>query len=153
MKGPVQLGVNAHVMNLMPPTVAANQYSDYFTLENAAHVDVIIQTGVVTSACTITVYESTTNGGTVKSAIAFDYYYTSTTTSDIISARTAATAGGISTGTTDALTWVISIDASQLTDTYDWVAVHISTASTYISMAAVLTGMRYGAETPLTAQS
>ena len=145
------IGSRDHLVNILPPTVAANQYSDYFSLGEYARANIIVQTGSVTSACTIVVYESATSGGTSKTAIGFDYFKTSTAASDTFGTRQTATAGGISTGTTNNLQWAIVIDGTELTDGYPYVAVHISTAATQISMAAVLTGSRFGGNPPKSA--
>jgi len=146
------LGVNAHVVNIMPPTAAGNNNSDYFHLKEAEHVDIIIQTGAVTNATTFTVREATSNAGASATAIVFDYYAISTAASDTWSAKTTATVGGVSTGTTNTLAWIISIDASQLSDGYPYLNVHFSTAGTIkFSAAAVLSTLRYATETPLSA--
>ena len=152
MKG-IQLGVAQHVVAILPATVAANQYSTAFNMENAAHVDLVIVQGAVTSSTTIILYESTTAGGTVQTALAFDYYLTATADSDIFSAKTAATSTGIASGTTADITWIVSIDASQLTTDYNWLRLHVSTAATQISGVAVLSGLRYGKEILQTALS
>lgn len=154
MKGTIQHGVNAHVLNILPPTAAVSAtVSDYWTMENAAHVDVIITSGTVGTASTVTVREHQSDGGTAT-AISFSYYNTSTSGSDTYSARTAATTTGVSLSNTSNLTYIISVDASQLSDGHDWMSVAFSTAaSSLISAIAVLSGLRYGKEIPATALS
>jgi hypothetical protein len=153
MKG-IQLAVQQAVANILPPTAAvAATVSDYFTMENAAHVDVVVTTGSVTNASTLTVREHASDGGTAA-AIAFDYYSTATAGSDTFSARTSATAGGISTGTTNNLTFVLSVDAAELTDGSDWLSVAFATAGTIqIAATAILSGLRYASETPVSSLS
>lgn len=151
MKG-FHLGVAGHVVNILPPTSAvAATSSDYFHLKEAGHVDIVILTGTVTNATTVTVYESQTSGGTTQTAITFDYYECTAGT-DTWSAKTSATAGGVSLTTGNDRAMVISIDASQLTDGYPYVMAQFSTAAACkISANAVLSDLRYSTEVNLSA--
>ena len=144
MKG-ISLSEQCQVVSILPSVAATSATeSDYFHLKESAHASIIIQTGVVTNASTITLYESQTSGGTVESAINFDYYSTSTAGSDTFSSKQTATVGGISTGTTNNLCWCIELDASALSDSYPYCAVKFSTAATIqIGAVAVLSGRRY----------
>ena len=147
-KGNIHLGVDGHVVNIIPPVAAGNQTSDYFHLRGAAHVDIVLTTGAVTNATTVTVYESQTSGATVETAIVFSYYELTAGT-DTWSAKTAATVGGISLGTGNNRGIIIAIDAADLTSTYDYIAIKTSTAASCLHSAiAVLGGLRYAKETP-----
>ena len=150
----LNIGSEQHVVNLLVPTAntAGVGTSDTFKMTNAGVVNIVVTTGTVTNAATITVRECTAAAGTSATAIVFNYYNTATADSDTFTALTAATVGGISTGTTNNLTWVIPIHASELTDGYDWINVHFTTAAAIaISAVAVLGDLRYASETNLTA--
>ena len=135
----------------LAPTVAANVFTDYIGMQEYSHIDFLVTFGTITSACTILCYESQTTGGTVKTAIAYSYYQTSTSQSDTWSTRTAATAGGIGSGTTSNTMVCVSVDAAELTDTYEYIALHFSTASTNIGCSAILSGARYAKSPPISA--
>ena len=147
MKGDLSIPVKNHMVTIMPPTAAGNQSSDVFGMKDDGFANILITTGTVTSACTITVEECTAAAGTSATAIVFNYYKTSTAGSETWGTLTAATVGGIATGTTNNLMWSIPIDASQLSDGYPYVRVSITTASTLISMVAVFGGSRYASDT------
>jgi len=135
-----------HVVNILPPVDIGGvaKVSDYFSLKNYAHVDIIITCGVTGNAATITVEESDDASGSSATAIAFDYYQETTAAGDTLAARAAATTAGISTGTNDSTTIVISIDAQKLTDGYPYLVVKATNAAAnLISMVAILSGSRY----------
>jgi hypothetical protein len=148
------LGEYGHVVNILPPTtaIAGTPYSDWFHLKEAAHASIIIQTGTVTSSSTFILYESTDSSGTTTSTIAATYKAVATAASDTFSAKAAFSTSGLTTGTTNNLTWIIDIDAGALTDGYPYLGVNFSsTAAIQISAAAILTGLRYAEDVNLSA--
>jgi len=143
-----------HVVNILPPIdINGGANSDVFSMENAAHVDIIIQFGVQAAATTVTVEECDDFTPSTSTAIAFDYYYEDAAGGDTLSIRTTATAAGFSSSTTNNLIKVISIDASQLTDGYPNLRVVFSdpSGSNIASACAVLSGFRYQQEQTPTA--
>lgn len=152
-------GENVHIVPIYGPTVAVastRNYTDYFHVKEAAHATIIIMTGTNTSASTFIVYESQTSGGTVKTALGTTacvvYKATATSASDTFSAAAAFTTSGLTTTTTGNLTWIIDVDAGQMTDTYPYLTVNISSAaSTAIAALAILSGLRYASDTNLSA--
>lgn len=154
MKG-FNIAEQGHVVNIIPPVDinGGAKVSDYFSMANYGHVDIILTAGVTGAASTVTVEESTTSTGGSTTAIAFSYYAETTNADDTLSTRTAATASGFATSTNDNITYVISIDASQLTDGYPYLVLKMSDpgVSTIVSAVAVLSGSRYQNETTVTA--
>jgi len=146
MKG-FNLPEQGHVVNILPPIDinGAGATSDYFCLKDYHHVDIVIQLGVTGAAATVTVFESDDNAGTDENAIAFNYYAEETDSGDTLGARTAATVAGFATSTNDNIFYIISIDASELTEGYPYLVVKISDpgAATLVNAAAHLTGARY----------
>jgi len=146
MKG-FNLAEGGHVVNITPPIDinGTGATSDYFSLENYSHVDIIVQLGVTGAATTITVEESDDLSGSNTTAIAFGYYAETTAAGDTLGALTAATSSGITGSTNDGVFYVISIDADQLTDGYPCLVVKASdpSAATLYSAVAILSGSRY----------
>jgi len=133
------------LVNLLSPVDIGGvaKTSDYFNLKNASHVDILITCGAITNAATITVEESDDNAGGTTTAIGFDYYAYGAA-DDTPGTRTTVANTGFSTGTTNGVMFVISIDASQLTDGYPYLVVKATNAAAnVIAMVAVLSGVRY----------
>jgi len=146
---------NGHVVNILPPVDinGSAQTSDYFSLKSYAHVDIILTLGVTGAASTVTVTENTSNAGAGATAIAFAYHSEETAAGDTLSTRTAATSAGFATSTNDSITYVISIDASELSDGSPYLALLMSdpTVATLASAVAILSGARYQSEVTPTA--
>ena len=116
----------------------------YCNLENYAHAALIVTMGVVTNDVLIKVYESKDNAGAVKEFKGFDYYEEKTDSGDTLTTRKTAGVGGFQTGTNDDTTFVIEIDASELTADYTYLAILTdNAAAALISVLAVLSGSRY----------
>ena len=147
----ITLVEEGHPIPLQVPTGSTGGvgYSDVFHMKEASHASILIQTGAITNAATITVNECTGAGATGATAIAFKYC--STTATDVFGALTLGTAGGFATGTTNNYNWMIELDASELSDGYPYVCLHFTTAAAiFINAAAVLTGLRYAEDTNAT---
>lgn len=144
-----------HVVNILPPIDinGAGFTSDYFNLELYSHVDIILTLGVTGAASTITLEESDDNTGNDTTAIAFSYYKEETAAGDTLADRASATTAGFATSTNDSLTYVISVDAADLTDGYPYLVLKGSdpSAATLVSAVAVLSGSRYAQENTPTA--
>ena len=149
-----QLGSRGHVVPIYPPTAGVTAgYSDWVSLAEYDHCDFVVQTGAVTNASTIRLFESTTNGGTVAATLAASYYSTSTAGSDIFGSRATLGTAGVATTTTNNLIYVISVDGASLSDTYSHVALHFGTAATIeVGAVAILSGARWGGSPPKSAQ-
>jgi hypothetical protein len=154
MKG-LYLSQVAHIVNAEPPVDinGAGFTTDYFNLKYYQHVSIIITLGVTGAASTITVEESDDSSGSSTTAIAFSYYQEETAAGDTLSTKQSATTAGFSTSTNDNITYVIEIDASQLSDGYPYVVVKGSdpSAATLVSVVAVLSGARYAEDESPTA--
>jgi Flp pilus assembly protein TadG len=144
-----------HVVNILPPLDinGAGFTSDYFDMGLYSHVDIILTLGVTGAASTITLEESDDNSGSSTSAIAFSYYQEETAAGDTLSDRQSATSSGFATSTNDNVTYVISVDAAELSDGYPYLVLKGTdpSASTLTSAVAVLSGSRYAQENTPTA--
>ena len=119
---------------------------DYFSMENYSHASIIVACGVIGNSATILVYESDDASGSNKTAIAFYYHLI---TAGVIGARTLNASTGLVTGTTDAATWIIEIDASELTAGYPFITLVTSAAAAnLITIIPVLSGARYAQAVP-----
>jgi len=146
MKG-ITVAEECHVVNILPPVDinGGAVESDYWSMELYQHASIILTLGVTGAATTFTVFQSDDLDGTDEAAIAFDYYAETTAAGDTLGARTAATTAGIAAATTDGITYVIEIDASELTDGYPCLVLKLSNpaVATLASAVAVLSGARY----------
>lgn len=144
-----------HVVNILPPLDinGSARTSDYFALKNYAHASIVLTLGVTGAASDVTLEESDDNAGNDTSAIGFTYYKEETAAGDTLSTKQTATTGGFSTSTNDNITYVIEVDAAELSDGYPYLVLKMSdpSASTFASAVAVLSGSRYGRDQSLTA--
>jgi len=148
----ISISEEGKIINLLVPTAntAGVGYSTAFHLKEASHATIYVQTGSITNAATVRLYESQTAGLTVAATLAAKYGAASA--NDVFAALATMTTAGFSTGTTNNYSWVIEVDASMLTDTYPYVALHFTTAAAIaISASAILTGLRYAEDVNLTA--
>ena len=149
----ITIAEEAHVVNIIPPVDinGGAVESDYFNLKQYAHASIVLTLGVTGAASTVTLFESDDNGGTDETAIGFDYYAETTDAGDTLGARTTVESTGFATATSDNITYVIEVDAAELTDGYPYLVLKLSDpeVATLASAVAVLSGARYaGAVTP-----
>ena len=150
----MNIAEEAHVVNILPAVdINSGDTSDYFSLKYYRHASIVITAGVTGGASTVTVEESDNNAGNDTTAIAFDYYAETTDAGDTLGDRTAATTSGFAMSTNDNVTYIIEIDADQLTDGYPYLVVKFSNPSgaTYVNASAILTEPRYSQENTPTA--
>lgn len=136
-----------HVVNVLPPVdITGGKTGDVFTMERHAHVSIIIQIGVSAAAFTaILLKECTSFAAAGATAIAFNYYAETTAAGDTLAARAAATAAGITPSANDNIMYIIELDASELSDGYQYVQLALTntTNSVLASAVAILSGSRY----------
>ena len=144
-----------HVVNILPPIDinGAARTGDIFSLKNYTHATILLTLGVTGAASTVTVKECDDFTPTTATAIAFSYYAETTAAGDTLGARTAATTAGFATSTNDSVTYVIEIDAAQLSDGYPCIQLLLSdpSAATLASAVAILSGARYAKDQSATA--
>lgn len=144
-----------HVVNALPPVdLNGGKNTDVINLKNYAHVSFIVQIGVSGGAVpTVKVQECDDAVPTNTTDIAFAAYKEETADGDTLGARTAIAATGLALSTNNNIFYVIEVDASQLTDGYDWVRLSFSdpAASVIGSVVAILSGPRYANDQSATA--
>jgi len=154
MKG-YYVAEEGHVVNILPPKDinGGAQTSDWFNVKKYGHVSIILTLGVTGGASTVTVKEADSNSGGNSAAIKFNAYKEETAAGDTLGAKVAVAAAGFATSTNDSITYVIEIDASQLSDGKPYLALLMSdpSSATLASAVAVLSGSRYAEETSPTA--
>ncbi len=155
MKG-FNIPEGAHVINALPPiSLAASPKSDTWSMKGYAHADIIIQLGAAVQVEQITLLECIDTAATDDNALPFKYYSEVTANGDVLERQTDALAAGFATasaGTANTM-HIISVDASEMTEGYDYLAVQITGAggAQLGSVVAILTGSRYGEEASPTA--
>ncbi len=155
MKG-INIAEALHVVNILPPQdVDGGKTSAVFSLKNHAHATIIVTCGSTNAdAGNITIEECDDFTPTNDTAIPFIYYKEETTDGDTLSAKqTAEAATGIDVSANDNTTYVIEIDASQLSDGYPNLVLKWSDpgGATYGSAVAILSGSRYAGSENATA--
>ena len=148
MKG-INLAEQCHIVNATAPIDinGAGATSDLFSMENYAHASIICALGVTGAATTITVTEntsSTAGGATVIDS--FTVYSETTAAGDTLSTTTTTgSTDGFAASTNDGVFYVLELDASALSDGYEWVGVQASDPSnaTLYACTVVLSGARY----------
>ncbi len=145
----ITIAEEGHIVNMLPPidVTAGAQTSLYVNLENYAHASIIVTMGIVTNDTLIKMYESKDNGGAVKEFIGFDYYIETTAAGDTLATRATVASTGFQTGTNNATTFAIEIDASELTADYKYLAILTDApGNALISVLGVLSGSRYASD-------
>ena len=142
------LAEQAHIINILPPiSITDAVVSDIFSMRNASHVTIIATAGVTNAdAGNITIEEVDDFDGTTDTAIDFYYYAETTAAGDTLGERTlAAAATGVDVSANDNITYVIEIDAEQLTEGYPNLCLKWSApgGATLVSAVAILTGYAY----------
>ena len=122
--------------------------SDVFSMAKHSHVDIKIGLGVTGAATTVTVEECDDFVPTATTAIAYAVYKEETAGGDTLGARVAATSAGFATSANDGIFYVISIDASQLTDGRPNLRIVFSdpAAATLANADAILSGSRFAGD-------
>jgi len=147
-------GQGKMILGVTPKDIDAGaQTSDAWSMADWTHASIIISLGVTGAASTVTVKESTDASGSGATAIGFSYYAEETAGGDTTGARTTVSASGFATSTNDGVYYVIELDATELSDGYPWVTVHLSDpgAATFACVNVVLSGGRYQEVQSLTA--
>lgn len=141
---------DGHVVNILPPQDinGSAQNSDVFSMRDHAHVDIILVLGTSGAASTVTIEECDDFTPSNSTAIAFTYYQEETAAGDTLSGEQAATTSGFATSTNNNIIYIISIDASQLSDGFPCLRLAMSdpSASTIVAAVAVLSGARYAGD-------
>ncbi len=155
MKG-INIAENCHVVNILPPqSIADATTSDVFTLKNHSHATIIVTAGSTNAdAGNITIEECDDFTPTNDTAIDFYYYAEETAAGDTLGARTKAEAAtGIDVSGNDNITYVIEIDAAELSEGYPNLILKWSApgGATLVSAVAILSGSRYASEQSATA--
>jgi len=142
------LAEQAHIINILPPQdVSGGVSSAVFSMRNASHVTIIVTAGSTDAdAGNVTIEECDDFTPSNDTAIDFSYYAETTDGGDTLGDRTAAAAAtGIDVSANDNITYVIEIDAEQLSEGYPNLILKWSACSgaTYGSAVAILTGYAY----------
>ena len=144
-----------HVVNLIPPIdITGGVNGDRFSMENYGHASILVQVGVSAAAFTkIELWEcNAATGGsdaTDNVKIAYNVYKEETALGDTLGAKVAAadvTTAGVTPNAADNIFYVIELDASELSDGFQWVELRLTNGvnSVIASAAALLSGSRYG---------
>ena len=153
MKG-ITIAEECHVINGIGAvdTNSGVKTSTAWSMEDYQHASIIITTGVVGNTTTFTVFNGTTQAMGTEAAIGFDYYAELAVAGDTLGARTTVANTGFATGTANSNTFVIEIDASELTAGYNWMRVKSDAAvASLISVVVILSGARYASTAARTA--
>jgi len=142
------LAEQAHIVNILSPQdVSGGVSSLVFSMRNASHATIVVTAGSTDAdAGNITIEECDDFVPTTDTAIDFSYYAETTAGGDTLGDRTAATAAtGIDVSENDNTTYVIEIDAEQLTEGYPNLILKWSACggATLGSAVAILTGYAY----------
>ena len=145
-----------HVVNILPPqSIVAAVTSDVFSLKNYSHVSIVVTAGATNAdAGNITIEECDDFVPTNDTAIPFRYYAEETAAGDTLGAKQSAEAAtGIDVSANDNITYVIEIDATELSAGYPNLILKwsIPGGATLVSAVAILSGARYAGEQSATA--
>lgn len=141
------LAQESHIVNILPPqSIAGATNSDVFSMKDCSHVSIIVTAGSTNAdAGNITIQECDDFTPSNTTAITFKYAAEETAGGDTLGSLTAATVAGIDVSGNDNITYVIEIDAEDLTEGYNNIRLAWSApgGATLVSAVAVLTGLSY----------
>lgn len=144
------LSQEAHIVPIIfPQGSAAPTLDSYvFSMKDASHATIILTIGAVGGAASFTVTECDNFTPSSETAIAYKQAAELTTGGDTLGALTAVAATGTTTANTANITYVIEIDAEDLTDGYPNLRVKLADLdnTTYVSAVAILTGLSYAGD-------
>lgn len=136
-----------HWVNILPPVdITGGVTCDRFTMAKHNHASILIQVGVSAAAWTKIILNACTAAtGGVATAIAYNIYKCETAASDVLGARTAVAATGLTPSANDSIMYVIELDASELPADSNWVELSLTNGvnSVIASAGALLSGSRY----------
>ena len=114
------LAEQGHIINILSPAdISAGVSSRVFSMRNASHATIIVTCGATNAdAGNITIEECDNITPSNDTAIGFAYYAETTDGGDTLGARTVATTAGIDVSPNDNTTYVIEIDAEELSEGY-----------------------------------
>lgn len=151
----MNLAEQGHIVNIVPAIdITGGVTGDVFSMENYNHATIIVQVGVSAAAFTkVILNECTAADASGATAIAHYIYKEETDAGDTLGARTAVTTAGTTPSANDNIFYVIELDASELSDGYEWVQLSLTNGANSVigSAVAILTGARYGKEQSATA--
>ena len=133
---------------LSPQTVSSVATGDYISLKNTDKVAFLIETGTVTVGSKINIKEAKNVAGSSAQNLAFDYYYENAGAGSDTFTKTSADSSGacvtVANGD-DSRQFVIEINASELSDSFDCLTLHVasSTANMVCAAQAIPLGARY----------
>lgn len=134
-----------HPINILTPQSQAGAItSDVFSMRDASHVSIIVTAAATNAdAGNITIEECDDFTPTTATAIAFAYYAETTAAGDTLGSRAAATTSGIDVSANDNITYVIEIDAEELTEGYPNLYLKWSApgGAQVVSAVAILSGL------------
>lgn len=136
-----------HIVNILPPqSIAGAVNSDVFSMRDASHVSIIVTCGATDAdAGNVTIEECDDFVPTNTTAIAFAAYSEETAAGDTLGSRTAKTTAGIDVSANNDITYVIEIDAEELTEGRPCLRLAWSApgGATLVSAIAVLSGLAH----------
>lgn len=152
----MNIAEEAHVVNILSPQdVDGGVESDVFSMKNYGHATIIVTAGTTDAdAGNITIEECDDFTPSNDTAIGFTYYKEETDGEDTLSTKqTAASDEEIDVSGNDDITYVIEIDAAELSDGYPNLILKWSdpNGATFGSAVAILSGARYAKESSATA--
>lgn len=144
-----------HVVQILAPwgSDAATKNSGVFSMRNYAHCDIIVLLGSTGGAASFILYECDDFTPANATAIAATIYKEETADGDTLGAATALAAAGVATSANDGIFYVISVDASQLTEGYPNLQLRFADLdnTTYVAAVAILSGAKYAQDQSPTA--
>lgn len=150
----------AKVVNVITPAALSSATSgDYISMENYDKVTFIIQGGAITTGGNVIVQEAKTAAGGSGQTLNFGSYHKRTASTDTYTKTSADSSGSadcITVGNSDDnLTWIVEVNAAQLSDGYKFV--NVKTPAAFSTAIMGVTGVahkaRYAQASPPTALS
>ena len=144
-----------HVVNILPAIdITGGVTGDRFRMKNYAHATIILSVGVSAAAFTkIIVNECNAATSGTATAIPFKLYAEETDAGDTLGPREDVAAAGRTPSANNNIMYVIEIDASELSEGFEWIELSLTNGvnSVIASAVAILSGARYACDQSPTA--
>lgn len=149
------LAEQAHLVNILPPVdITGGATGDIFSMANHNHATIVVQVGVSAAAFTKIILNACDDFvPSNATALAFNIYKCETSLADVVGAKTAVAAAGLTPSANDNIFYVIEIDAADLPAGKPNLQLSLTNGANSViaSAFAILTGARFAGESSATA--
>ncbi len=144
MKGFASAEQGHWINALAPISLAGGKTSDYWSMKNYSHADILVTLGAAVNVSAVTVFESTDAAGAGEHALTFKFYKEIDANGDVLDRQTDAATFNSESATVADTMYLISVDAAELRADHPFMCCKLTSAGAQLGAVVVLlSGARY----------